>query len=138
MRHILKQPPPLNLIIKYVFILNIVLYVSIVDSKQIFLSKHSKCQMSHRWFLLAAMPASLFAWIVSPVVQGSFIIENMANSLTSDLLKGGILGSRILDIFNRKSGHFVWKHINGHTSSQFMKINVTNHPILKGVRPIRA
>ena len=49
----------------------------------------------------------------------------------SDLLIGGILGSRIPDIFSRLSGHFCWKNISGLIFSKNMKIIVTNSPILK-------
>ena len=56
----------------------------------------------------------------------------------TDLLKGGILGSRIPVIYSKKSGHFCWKQINGLISSPFKKIIVTNLSILKGVSPIRA
>ena len=47
----------------------------------------------------------------------------------TDLLKGEILGSRIPDIFSRKSGHI---------KSKIMKINVTNTPIFKGIVHDRA
>ena len=45
---------------------------------------------------------------------------------TSELLKGGILGSRIPDILVGKSGHFSWKDINGLIFFQILKKNVLN------------
>jgi len=47
----------------------------------------------------------------------------------AELLKGGILGSRIPDILNGKSGHFIWKHINGLIFYQILKKNVLNPSI---------
>ena len=43
-----------------------------------------------------------------------------------ELLKGGILGSRIPDIFVEKSGYFSLKHINGLIFYQILKKNVLN------------
>ena len=54
-------------------------------------------------------------------------------NIFADLLNGGILGSRIPDIFSGKSGHFCRNYINGIIFYQIMKINVTNTPKLKGI-----
>ena len=68
----------------------------------------------------------------------TFIIATIQGRAKPDLLKGGILGSRIPDIIRCESGHICWKHINGLIFSQIMKINVTNPPILKAIDNIRA
>ena len=44
----------------------------------------------------------------------------------SELLKGGILGSRIPDVLDGKSGHFSWKQISGLVFFHILKKNVLN------------
>ena len=44
----------------------------------------------------------------------------------AELLKGGILGSRIPDILIGKSGHFSWKDINGQIVFKILKKTVLN------------